>query len=949
VIDAAFEKRLNVQGAEKAAAQVAPAAPEAAQAAPVAPKIPEAKIQQTRDLIAEYTSKPRNEIPQSVSDMLVEQVKGMINDIENGTPGQRFQTPEGDWIAQSTTYPDWYGEIARRAGGKDAVLKALEKIIVDRGMDKGKTVEYLKGIGLEQVFGGEFADPVMLWRAGFKDEAVQALENTMAREADISELAQEQGFDELFTEWEKLRAETPAQAAPSPQAAEAVAEAVPKAAQTAAEAAPVMSYAPGAVPSNAQWADAQTQGMNELFARIEKGVSDNWGKTYTVDWNPGMEKAIAAWGKQASKQVSQARLVADKVGDAARDFTLLSYPEKRYFDLAVAYAYPFHFWYGRTYAHWLERLAYNADIVAAYSKYRKALEQIHAGAPDWWKYSINTDELLGIETDHPLFFNLETTLNPINGLSGVDFDDPQRRPNWWTAFLDDMNKFGPTLWTPISIATALALKSKGEDEAAARWGSRLIPQTAALKSAMSILNVNIPTPGGGVNEFDPSVHFFSGGVDPYERRRIGRKLYDMEADGYTEAEIIDAANFQQGPVWQAAAEKAVRERAGSQLAGTFLGWSAKSRSASDMQIDQFYQDYYRFWAASGTRSPEEVRTGLEQMRQKYPFMDTIILSRKTGFARDRSYAYNVLSRIPPGQKDDLFKMAGLNPDYMDKFYSAKGDISKWKKTDRDKFMAGIVDLGARLDMPDTATREEWNEVKNRYTAIDDGIEEIWGEDMQDRISLFFKFENKEDGYAYLDENPDVQEAMNWKDAQIINDPLMKAYYSSIDKIERYYNNMMYSQMEEKFGADIWDVEQGYYDAKLTNTQKQYLKQHPELKQMWDAKDIYKQLINGAIIRAADNTVEVRMPRLRPTVPESMGEIGVDMGLGAQAQERTVYDYTWDDFAPLMSDPMQRLVIDAATSGEDLSYAAQGQMDYIAEQLGIDGEMLLMLMINSLEQ
>ncbi|MGW8250977.1 MAG: phosphopyruvate hydratase [Anaerolineales bacterium] len=56
---------------------------------------------------------------------------------------------------------------------------------------------------------------------------------------------------------------------------------------------------------------------------------------------------------------------------------------------------------------------------------------------------------------------------------------------------------------------------------------------------------------------------------------------------------------------------------------------------------------------SDTLSPTEIRDRMDDMRERYPFMDTVLLSRKAGLDRDRSYAYNVLGRIPPGQKDDI--------------------------------------------------------------------------------------------------------------------------------------------------------------------------------------------------------------------------------------------------------------------------------------------------------
>jgi hypothetical protein len=73
---------------------------------------------------------------------------------------------------------------------------------------------------------------------------------------------------------------------------------------------------------------------------------------------------------------------------------MLSYPQKKYFDLALAYIYPYHYWYNRTYSNWLKRVATNPEVIAGYAKYKNTLGKIHAGAPDWWKHNINSNELL---------------------------------------------------------------------------------------------------------------------------------------------------------------------------------------------------------------------------------------------------------------------------------------------------------------------------------------------------------------------------------------------------------------------------------------------------------------------------------------------------------------------------------------------------------------------------
>ncbi len=691
------------------------------------------------------------------------------------------------------------------------------------------------------------------------------------------------------------------------------------------------------------------QGLEELLTRLKAGAAENWGRTAPTGISRDIERAVAKWAQGAERGVAESRLLAANVADADRAFTLLSYPDKTYLDLAMAFVYPYQFWYSRTYAHWLQRIATEPQVLAGYTKYRDYLEKIHAGAPDWWKYNINSNEVLGIQSDNPLFFNLEATLNPLNGITGVDFTDPYKRVNWWTKALDDMNKLGPSTFTPFSLAAALALKMQGQDDAAARWGGRLLPQTATIKSALNLLNVNIPT-GQGIDEFDPSVYFFSNGLDPYERRRAGRALGWMIDEGeVSQADAIEAARTQSGPVWEEAVRRAIRQRAGGQLASFFLGTGFKSRNASDIEIDRFDSEWRKLWNMSDNLSADEFRLSMENLRTKYPFMDTVLLSRKGGDERDRSYVYNVLGRIPPGQKEDIATLAGIDPRLMDQFYENKGDMSAWAATDRQKFMAGMVDIGAILDLPDEATRLEWNDAKTRYSQMQEEAKTLFGEDIWDRVDAYYAAKGsgaqRTEADAILEADPQIGEVLDWKAQQTMNDETLRQYYMSIDNVERYYKGLMYNLAEKQFGEDIWDIQDGYFNAKMEGKQSQYLKQHPELIEYWDMKDQYSALFAASIARTAQYLKEPTFPNLRTEEGLSIGQQDILGGL--QNRNNGVYDYTWQDWQARMSAPLERLVLDYVENGEKLNYAAQDQLEYIASQENIDPDIMLQLIEQSL--
>lgn len=72
-------------------------------------------------------------------DALKEMVTLMVSEVEQGKPGRRIRTEEGEWIREPSTYPDWMGEIGvskkeitraldlyEQTGKKNAVYKRLE-------------------------------------------------------------------------------------------------------------------------------------------------------------------------------------------------------------------------------------------------------------------------------------------------------------------------------------------------------------------------------------------------------------------------------------------------------------------------------------------------------------------------------------------------------------------------------------------------------------------------------------------------------------------------------------------------------------------------------------------------------------------------------------------------------------------------------------------------------
>lgn len=706
-------------------------------------------------------------------------------------------------------------------------------------------------------------------------------------------------------------------------------------------------YMDGTTPTGPRATAENLAGLKDWLGRLNGQLAQNWGRLVPADFTPEVEKALSGWQAQATERIGEARLMASGYADIVRDFALHDYGKKRNLDLLSAYLLPYEFWYSRTYKNWLWRLVNNPETVAAYAKYKTALEHQHAGAPDWWKYNINTNELLGRDDDNPLFFNLEATLNPLNGITGVDFNDPAKRVDWLTRSLDDMGKFGPTLWTPLAMALAVSLYAKGEEEAAARWAGRLVPQTATLRSIGALGNLNI--------EADPFVHFFSGGQDPYEKRRTAMALGALAQGAYvngeyvqiTDEQAVDAANPtirasnpEAQEIWDLATQYALDKRAGGQLASFFLGVGFKGRNVSDIQIDQMYNRYYSLWNNAPNLNSEEFRTAMEELHVQYPWMDAILLAKKSGPEVDRALAYNVLGRLPPGQSSEITELIGIDPGIIEQFYQNKGDLSFMTKPDRDRFMAGVVDLAALLALPESATRYEWAQVRNEYKAMQDAAKLQFGEDIWERVDRYFALNlaNPEAAKLLMGTDPLIEAALNYKEQAVMENELLFTYYGGLDFLEKYYNGEKYDSLNQQFPniQSTWD---GYYALKDAGDDKgarDYFKAHPELSQYLETRDTWDTTI--------DNKLAALDGKLREPLPAELRDEFVEPAGVYQEQAAPTFGYqpytpTWDDYQSVLSESQARLLEDYF-SGARLSNSMHTSLESMAEQMGVTVEQLL---------
>jgi hypothetical protein len=884
---------------------------------------------------------PREDLPAPVSDEFLRVAKELQSELFEGQAGHRQfgDILEGGAVTTqvtgvSSTNANWYRELYARGLRKPTVDKALEKIVQDAGKDTGVNVERLKEIIIERI---TYGDPKNGIPPNIKVLAeMGADEKTLATAVlDYNDIThQEKTLDELLGKMTGGLENTPSPDVPYFDEAGNWVE--PE--RMPLEPPSVEGELPqgGRMIKEQMVADGDLPDVTKMRTWIMDDIATNYGKKQVVD--RVAENALQLTEKELKTKLAETRLISSRVAQASRDFTLLNYGEKSYWDAALAYLYPFHFWYKGTYKNWLKRIASNPAILGHYSRYKEILGTVHADMPEWWRYNINTNDLPGVDVDNPYFFNLEAALWPLNGITGTDFNDTSKRVNWWTYTLDFANKFGPSTWTPISMVTGLALYSQGEKEAGEKWMGRLFPQTASIKAAGSLLGIaNLET--------DPLVKLFQDDLDPYERGRVQRAMATMAQDAkdgksqWTPEQVQDAAYKQEGPIWDQAVKQAIHGRAGSQIASFLLGVGYKGRTNQDMEVDKFYGDYSKLFTMRPNLTTQEWRDGMDALKTKYPFMDTVLLAKRDSEERDAGFAYTVMSRIPPAQTTQIAKAVGVDSALLDKFYADKGAINQWPPADRQRFMAGILDIASVLEIPTDMTRKEWTAAKNAYTGMTDEAKSQFGENILDAVDGYYAAKNKsyDAADAYLEKHPEVEQYMNWKSERIMNSPLLSSYYGGASMIENYYRAKMYKDIETKLGADITDVIDQYNDIKTYGTASEskafYRANKARINKYYDLKDSWMLTINQNVAKLSANLPEGQGVEIRPDI-QGVGAQNLQGQLQEQAQP------TFADYQAMIPEHVLNLVVDYYQSGKPLTSAAQKQLDRIAYDMNISGDELL---------
>ncbi len=660
-----------------------------------------------------------------------------------------------------------------------------------------------------------------------------------------------------------------------------------------------------------------------LRERLKADLSSKWDNLeVATEMTDAQEQALSTVVPIIRKRYADALATSYEVANEARKFTMLDYRDKTGLDLAAAYVFPYQYWYSRSYANWMDRIIQHPGLTYGYLKYREAMENINAQMPEWYRYQIEIGNLIGVDMENPLFFNIESTLNPLNGITGVDYNDPRRQKDALPALVDSLGKFGPSVHTMWSYGIALYYALKGDPDTAEAWGGRLIPATKLIKDFTGMVGVkaNPESPVGltknriftpmGV-ETDPIVTLAMGGVEGGDMKRAGRKLAEMVERGQiTQEQAVDAAMNHSGTVWDTALDYAQNDpnmpfwtrRSTSGFFGGIFGTGFKGRSEGDILIDKAYADYNNLYALQPNLSASGYRQEMLELFEKYPFLDTVILSRKKDSRREQAYAYNVLDRITPGRLSYYTDAYGLDSRLVDKFYEEKGRIDLWGKSDRERFMSFIRDAAAVMAIPPTSTQHDWNTVSVLSQQLNEALQQKYGTDILDLMGTYWDLGSSKDYVAQqvlLANNPQLEQAMEDKSQTLLTNPTLKKYYGGIEKLRSFLEYQKRSAAQEKFGTDIFDKVARYQTLKDMKAEglADYVDDNKDLQDYFDWNTDQENQIDQFVYDWGKNLPASAKENMRPdAILQTIGA----QDLAKAMQETNVAAGMEADLAPYMT-------------------------------------------------
>jgi len=511
--------------------------------------------------------------------------------------------------------------------------------------------------------------------------------------------------------------------------------------------------------------------LNPRYDAIDEAATAGQKLIDSVQYRVTPLTGLEEWARRVKGDLNDIKLVAARVGTAARDFSLLDYRKRRGIDTVLSTFLLYPYWGSRTYPNWASRFVTNPGVFASYLRFKDALRKVNADAAPWLQSYLNL-ETVGLPT--PLYVSLESLLNPMQSIVS-DFDDEERRKTALGELVSLIDKAGFSAHSILPWAYAVERWLSEDPEAAIAMLGHVSGATRALKYATGLTGIG---PEGGLT-LEPWLwrgQPFLGG-DKWAYRRATRQLAAMEQRGEitpTEARaaaramsVQDASN----PHLKEALKREAKERGWPTLVAYVLGPGVRYVTEEERLIDDAYAAQAEMYAQREGMSDAEWSAAWDSFYQQYPFMRTLSLARKDREKADDAWAYDVLARLAPGTKMKTAAEFGIPNDLLSKFYDDKG-TANFTPPERMRLMAGILEMAQKYDVPTPALSAEWAEVSKRQNEMYAQARQRWPN--IDAISDGYYAAKERNAHKdYLAQHPELIAYWEWLDAYRANDPVLR--------------------------------------------------------------------------------------------------------------------------------------------------------------------------------
>jgi hypothetical protein len=578
-------------------------------------------------------------------------------------------------------------------------------------------------------------------------------------------------------------------------------------------------------------------------------------------------KAIRTFGDQVSSRLGDLRTVSRKMGEIIRDATLFNYRDRRNFDVALGFLFSYPFWYSRNLASWAASAFTNPQGLATLVKMRLALRRANRDLPDWWK-----DQLTLATPFGNWYLPILNSIDPLNSFFGDKFEDPDVEDgNPVRALLHELAQWGPGLHSVVNYSLAAWAALEGRPEEANTYVSYLGQPTRAFNAATALLGVG---PAGGIGLEPWQWRTTENGLryvgSKWESRRVAKVLVDMlNAGDISWEQARDAIYYQSGDVYDTALQRMREEQGVFVLLSWMFGTAFRARPEVEIDIARMDNLAHAIMTQKPTEyggtsdeamTPEEYRLAWRQLEEAFTddtgrsWVPLVYLSRRTGDERDERYVWTVMNSLPPNSRVYL-EAVGLEPELVDQWYASQ--FNNMSPLAKERFLNGMMQMGAMLQLPEGATRQEWLAVKDQYFTMRERLGREFGQEIFELEQAYYTVRDTQgqtQAQTFLEDNPALEMMWRRKDDLLSQNTLMMRYYGSMDLLERVSRAQFEDQMREQYpDLDVDAFWQEYFRLREIDSEAAaaWWEEHPEMSEYMDARDAWTLDLRETLTEMAD--------------------------------------------------------------------------------------------------